>query len=134
MKTTRRWFEMALLLFPAVLLGCADAKPRSYAVSGSVKLAGQPIPYGEVLFTPDSKQQNSGPQGIAEIHEGKFNTRATGGKGMAGGPTLIRVNGMSGPGGKTLCEYELQVDLPRADTTYDIEVPKLPTVTGECDI
>ena len=134
MKTIRRGFGVALLLGAVALLGCAEAEPKSYAVSGSVKLDGQPIPYGEVLFTPDAKQQNSGPQGIAEIHDGQFDTQALGGKGMAGGPTVIRVNGMSGPGGKTLCEYELRVDLPRADTTHDIEVPKSAAVERQSDI
>jgi hypothetical protein len=125
MKTIRRWFGVAALLAAVAALGCADSGPKSYRVSGSVKLDGVPIPFGEVLFTPDADQKNSGPQGIAAIHDGQYDTRAAGGKGMPGGPTVIRVNGMSGPGGKTLCEYELKADLPRADTTgYDIDVPK----------
>ena len=125
MKAIRRWFGAAALLATVAALGCGDSGPKSYRVSGSVKLGGEPIPYGEVLFTPDAEQKNAGPQGIAEIHDGKYDTRSAGGKGMAGGRTVIRVNGMSGPRGKTLCEYELKADLPRADTTgYDIDVPK----------
>jgi hypothetical protein len=31
---------------------------------------------------------------------------------------------MTGPGGKTLCEYELRVDLPREETIHNIDVPK----------
>jgi hypothetical protein len=125
MKTIRRWFGAAALLAVVAALGCGDSGPKSYRVSGSVKLDGVPIPYGEVLFTPDADQMNSGPQGIAAIHDGQYDTRSAGGKGMPGGPTVIRVNGMSGPGGKTLCEYELKADLPRADTTgYGIDVPK----------
>jgi hypothetical protein len=125
MNAIRRWFGAAALLVVAAALGCADSGPKSYRVSGSVKLDGAPIPYGEVLFTPDADRQNSGPQGIAEIRDGKYDTRSAGGRGMPGGPTVIRVNGMSGPGGKTLCEYELKADLPRNDTSgYDIDVPK----------
>jgi hypothetical protein len=124
MKMIRGWFGPVLLLGLVALVGCGDSGPGSYQVSGSVTFDGKPIPYGEVIFTPDATQHNSGPQGIAEIHDGQYNTRLTQGKGMAGGPTVIRVNGMTGPGGKTLCEYELKVDLPREDTSHNIEVPK----------
>ena len=47
-----------------------------------------------------------------------------GGKGTAGGPTVVTVNGMTAPGGRTLCEHDLKVDLPRTDTTQDFDVPK----------
>jgi hypothetical protein len=106
------------------MLGCGGGGPKSHRVSGSVTIDGQPIPYGEVIFTPDSKRHNAGPQGIAEIRDGTFDTSVSGGKGMAGGPTIIRVNGMTGPGGKTLCEHELKVELPREDTVHDITVPR----------
>jgi hypothetical protein len=126
MMTRRGWWAAAVLLAVGMGMGCSEAGPKSYRISGTVRLDGQPIPFGEVLFTPDDVVQNSGPQGIAEIHDGKYDTRSTGGKGIAGGPTVIRITGLSGPGGKLLCEYELKADLPRADTTHDIEVPKTP--------
>ncbi len=121
-----QWLGNAILLAAlGAIAGCAkpDA-PTRYQISGTVTLDGQPIPYGEVLFTPDRTKQTSGPQGIAPIRDGKYDSAAVGGKGIAGGPTIIRVNGMTAPGGKTLCEYELPVDLPRADGTHDIAVPK----------
>lgn len=114
----------AVLLLGLGALGCSDSGPTRYHVSGSAQLDGQPIPFGEVIFTPDAAAKNSGPQGIAAIRDGKYDTRLQGGKGIAGGRTIIRVNGMSGPGGRTLCEHEMDADLPRADTTYDINVPK----------
>jgi hypothetical protein len=124
MNKIRTLWAALLLATSAAAPGCADSGPPTYAVSGTVTFDGQPLPYGEVIFTPDAAQKNSGPQGIARIQDGKFDTRAAGGKGIAGGPTVIRVNGLTGPGGKTLCEYELKADLPRADSTYDIAVPK----------
>ena len=120
----RRMIGAAVVLAAGLIAGCSDDGPQRYRVSGSVTLDGKPIPYGEVLFTPDAAQKNSGPQGIAPIKDGKFDTAWDGGKGIAGGPTVIRVNGMTGPNGKTLCEYEFQVDLPREDSTRDIDVPK----------
>lgn len=104
--------------------GCSDDGPKRYRVSGAVTFDGRPIPYGEVLFTPDGAKRNAGPQGIAPIKDGKFDTAAAGGMGAGGGPTVVRVNGMTGPGGKTLCEYECPVDLPRADGPLDVAVPK----------
>ena len=124
MTTIRGWSEAVVLLAFGAALGCSSSEPTRHRASGAVTLEGEPIPFGEVLFTPDAVQKNSGPQGIAVIRDGRYDTQFAGGKGMAGGPTVLRVNGMSGPGGKTLCEYEFTVDLPRADTTYDINVPK----------
>lgn len=113
---------LAILFLP--ITGCSEPGPKAYRVSGAVTLDGQPIPYGEVIFTPDAARKHSGRQGIAEIHDGTYDTAAIGGKGVAGGPTVIRVNGMSGPGGKTLCEFDLKADLPLRESKHDIEVPK----------
>ena len=120
----RLTFAALGVLALAALAGCADDAPKSHRLSGAVTLDGQPIPHGEVLFTPDAALKNSGPQGIAPIRDGRYDTGAAGGKGVAGGPTVVRVNGMSGPGGKTLCEYEVPVDLPRESGTRDLGVPK----------
>src|SRR5262245_42551878 len=116
---------LAVGLFAVVLTGCTESGPHRFRVSGEAKFAGQPIPYGDVLFTPDGAKQNSGPQGIANIRDGKYDTAAAGGKGIAGGPTVVHVTGLSGPppGAKLLCEYEYTVDLPRTDTTHAVEVP-----------
>jgi hypothetical protein len=118
----RRWVGAVVLA--AAAAGCADDGPKRYRLSGAVKLDGEPVPYGEVLFTPDGSKQNDGPQGIAYIRDGRYDTGTLDGKGVAGGPTVLRVTGFSGPGGKLLCEVELPADLPRADGPYDIAVPK----------
>jgi hypothetical protein len=119
-----RWIAAVVVMAAAVIIGCANDGPKRYRVSGEAKCDGQPIPHGDVLFTPDGSKGNSGPQGIAQIREGKYDTRATDGKGIAGGPTVIRVTGLTGPGGRLLCEYEMPVELPRADSTHHIDVPK----------
>jgi hypothetical protein len=114
----------ALGLAVGAVVGCGDDGPKRHRLSGAVTFDGQPIAYGDVLFTPDGAKKNTGPQGIAQIRDGKYDTGAADGKGIGGGPTVIRVTGFSGPGGKLLCEYEMQVDLPRDGGTYDIHVPK----------
>jgi hypothetical protein len=116
---------LAVGLFAATLLaGCSGGQSDRFRISGEATFDGQPIPHGDVLFTPDGTKQNSGPQGIATIKDGKYDTSASEGKGFAGGPTVVRVTGLSGPGGKLLCEFEYRVDLPRSDTTHAVEVPK----------
>ena len=116
-----RILALALIL-PAFVLGCGDAEPTRHRVSGIATVDGKDIPFGEILFTPDGAKQNSGPHGLATIKDGKFDT-STDGKGIAGGPTVVRVLGLTAPGGKVLCEHELQVDLPRADSTQTFDVP-----------
>jgi hypothetical protein len=118
-----RLLSLSLSVVVLIALGCADSGPKRYRISGEVKVDGTPIPFGEVIFTPDAKQKNSGPQGKAPIKDGHFDTDSAGGFGIGGGPTIVRVNGMSGPGGKTLCEYETILDLPQQSSTKDIVVP-----------
>lgn len=121
---TRVPFVSAALLSALLLVGCGgDDGQTRYRISGTVTLDGKAIPYGEVVFTPDSAKKNSGPQGRASIIDGKYDTSASEGYGTSGGAVIMRVNGMTGPGGKTLCEYEVPVELPTGSSTKDIDVP-----------
>jgi hypothetical protein len=120
----RHWLGAAALLAAVAVAGCGDGGPKRHRVSGTVKYDGQPIPFGEVLFTPDGAKKNSGPQGFANIRDGKYDTALEGGKGIGGGPMIVRVTGFDGPGGKLLCEVEQPADLPASDTTHNIDVPK----------
>jgi hypothetical protein len=120
----RAWGPAAAALAAALAAGCGGDEPKRFQLSGEVKYDGRPIPYGEVLFTPDGSKKNAGPQGIAAIRDGRYDTAAGDGKGVAGGPTVVRVTGFTAPGGKLLCEVELPADLPRQDATHDIDVPK----------
>lgn len=106
------------------LAGCGDSTSKRFRFSGAVTLDGNPIPHGEVIITPDAAKKNFGPQGIAPIQAGRFDTANGTGMGIGGGPVIVRVNGMTGPGGKTLCEYEFTLDLPQTESTKDIDVPK----------
>ena len=121
MRSTRIVLGVGLAAF---VISCSKSDgPTRYRVSGEARFDGKPIPYGDVLFTPDDSAKNSGPQGIANIRDGKFDTSWSGGMGIAGGPTVVHVTGLTGEGGKLLCEYEYKVDLPRSDTTHNVEAP-----------
>jgi hypothetical protein len=119
------------LLRIAALLGCVAAVsgctsepgPTRYRVSGEVRVNGELVPYGEILFTPDSGQGNSGPQGIAMIRNGKYDTAKTRAPGVAGGPTVVLVTALADNKGKLICEYQFSLDLPKSDTTHNIDVP-----------
>ena len=115
--------KAASFVLIAFCAGCSNSEPTRFRVSGTALVEGKPIPYGEVLLTPDGAKKNSGPQGIATIRDGKFDTAAEGGKGCGGGPSVVRVTGFSAQGGKLLCEHELHVDLPRADSVQQFDVP-----------
>lgn len=111
------------LLTVLVVGGCSENGAKGYRVSGEARYDGKPIPYGDVLFTPDGAAGNSGLQGIAIIQDGKYDTSGADGMGVSGGPMVIKVTGLDKPGGKVLCEFEYKADLPKADSKHDIDVP-----------
>lgn len=114
-----------MLVGMSSIWGCGGGDgPARFRLSGTVSVDGQPVPFGEVIISPDGSKKNSGPQGRAPIKDGKFDTAAAGGMGVGGGPSVIRVNGLSGPGGKTLCEHEFSADLSKADGSREIKIPK----------
>ncbi len=84
-----------------------------------------------VTFTPDVGHGNSGPQGYAEIRNGRYSTRGRDGRATVGGPHAIAVLGFDGknpteesPHGRRLFpEYQLEHDLPQGRGTLDINVP-----------
>lgn len=70
--STRSWNCIALLMLAAALAGCGgedDPWPRA-AVSGQVKLDGQPLASGTITFFPSGATK--GPAAGGEIIDGKF--------------------------------------------------------------
>jgi len=116
--------RVLLVLLAMILAGCSGERgPARHRVSGTVTFAGQSVPFGEVLFTPDSGKGNSGPQGIADIKDGKYDTAGSRAPGIGGGPMIVRVTALSNASGKLLCEYEFPLELPAADSTHNIDIP-----------
>ncbi len=114
------------------LPGCGGG-PRLYHVSGQVSYGGKPLPAGVIWFDPDIAKGNDGPQGYAMIKEGQFNTEAPGGKGVVGGPHIVRIEGFDGQPGEELplgrplfTDFQKALDLPKAPTTLNFEVPRRP--------
>jgi len=113
------------------LAGCGPSGPAQFHVSGQVTWQGKPVPAGMVLFSPDVRKGNSGPQGYAEIHNGQYSTREGEGRATVGGPHIVSVIGFDGqnpteesPHGRRLFpEYQMEYDLPESQGTLDIVVP-----------
>src|SRR5947207_3360144 len=102
---------LTILPLVCLLIGCfAENGPTRYRISGTVTFNGQPVPHGEILFTPDSSQGNSGPQGIATIQDGRYDTDGSRAPGVAGGPTIVQVTALADPSGKLLCEHQFGID------------------------
>jgi hypothetical protein len=121
-------FRAACLVWVAclVVFAACSQEEKLYRVSGNVTFAGKPIPKGLIFFDPKAE----GPQGFANIVEGKYDT-AVQGKGVRGGSYDIRVNGFTGiekneaPFGDALFpEYTGTKDLPKEDSTFDLDVTK----------
>ena len=72
-------FAILFVLGLAFFTGCSQQE-KLYRVSGVVTYAGKPIPKGLIFFDP----KTDGPQGFANIVEGKFDT-AQQGRGVRGG-------------------------------------------------
>lgn len=119
-------------LATALLTGCAEDGPQRHHVSGTVTFQGEPVPAGTIVITPDGSKGNSGPQGVADIHQGKYDT-SDGGLGVVGGHHRVQVIAtnadlseeeaeMSGP----LAKYEFDFDFPQENVQHDIIIPDTP--------
>lgn len=114
----------------ASLVGCGgDSGPKRYDLSGTVTYDGKPVPAGTIIFEPDSSKGNPGPQGVAEIRDGKYDTSKNG-KGLIGGPHIVRITGFdratedeTTTAEPLFSEYKIEVDLPKEGGTKDFEVP-----------
>lgn len=112
-----------------LLSGCSGGE-QLYDVSGTVTYDGKPVAKGLIFFDPDASKGTDGSQGFANILDGKYNT-ADEGAGVRGGAYQVRVNGFDGieapeaPFGQALFpEYTGTADLPKSNTTYDLEILK----------
>ena len=86
-----------LVLFVAPLIGCSKSTgPNRVHVSGDISWKGTPVPSGYVTFTPDVKKGTSGPQGLAWIKDGKFDTRTEKGRPVVRGSQIASIYGYDG--------------------------------------
>jgi len=126
MRNLQTWLTAALLL---ALSSCSNTSSGRVDVWGTVKFKNQPVPAGLIVMNPDLAKGNDGPQGMAEIRGGRFDTRQLD-KGAPSGPVIFMIDGFDGvdqgesPSGKPLfIGYKVQLDLPKQASEQNIEVP-----------
>jgi hypothetical protein len=127
MRNIRRYLAIGLAMGMSMAVGCSP-QDRLYNVSGKVTVNGRPVPAGLIFFDPNTARGTSGTQGFANIKDGQFTT-AEKGRGIRGGAYTVRISGFDGkaadeaPMGQSLFdEYQESRDLPRADSTLDINI------------
>lgn len=125
----RRILFTCAILAAFAIAGCGPGGPQRFQLSGEVSYNGEPVPAGEISFTPDSSQGNTGPGAVAIIKAGRYETEP--GKGVVGGPHTVKISGFDG---KVLPESDIGVmlfkpsiqsaDLPRESGEFNFTVPK----------
>lgn len=87
------------------------------------------MPAGLIVMNPNLSKGNDGPQGMAEIREGRFDTRSLD-KGAPSGPVIFMIDGFDGvpqgdaTSGKPLfIGYRVELDLPQQPSEQTIAVP-----------
>ena len=119
------WIACCLLVMGGTV-GCSRPGPTRYSLKGTASFKGKPVPAGRVLLAPDGTQGNRGPAAYAQIVDGRFTTEN--GKGHVGGPHVVEIQGFDTSAGtepppSLFPVYETVVDLPRAESSMDFDVP-----------
>jgi hypothetical protein len=116
----------ALLLF---LPACSEQPSNRVDLWGTVTFKGRPVPAGLITINPDLSKGNDGPQGMAEIRDGHYDTRLLD-KGAPSGAVILMIDGFDGvpqgeatSGAPLFLGYRLSMDIPKESTDKNIEVP-----------
>src|SRR5262245_38137581 len=119
-----------------VFISCSDSSPGRVDVWGAAKFKNQPVRAGLIVINPDLSKGNDGPQGLAEIRDGRFDTRKLD-KGAPKGPVVFLIDGFDGvphgesPSGKPLfLGYKVSMELAGA-SEKNIDVPDSAAATAK---
>lgn len=88
---------VSIIVAVVLLVGCKKDNGR-LDIHGTVSWKNQPIARGIIYFTPDVKKGAKGPQGLAFIKDGKYDTRFENSRGCVAGPHLARIEACDGKG------------------------------------
>jgi len=86
---------LPLAIILAIVGGCAKPGPVRVHVSGEVTYRGKPLPAGIITLEPNVELGPDGPQGFAQIKDGKFDTRDQG-RMACQGPAIVAIQGYDG--------------------------------------
>ncbi|WP_442482426.1 hypothetical protein [Aeoliella sp. SH292] len=124
------YWHIALVAL-ALTVGCEKNDGRVH-LSGPVTWKGQPVPEGYVLFNPDVAAGNIGPQGMAPISNGRYDTRAEGGRPIPPGALVVSIAGFDGQnrsedqsrGNRMFMPAEVKVNAPAEGGELELVVPE----------
>jgi len=133
MKNNTRITATLVLLVLAVGLplagGCGKSKVQRHNLSGKVTFRGKPVPVGLIVFEPDATKGSRGPQGYAQIFDGRYETDKFG-KGAVLGAMNVEITGFppgdgseGNPGAPLFPPYKTQTQISPETTTLDFDVP-----------
>ena len=122
-----------LLLGVAIFSGCGGSDgPTRYRITGTITYQGNPVRVGYIQFIPEPATR--GPEGFAEVLDGKYSTDNFG-RGVISGPHRVIIEGYSGgkpgettddggvPMGKKLFDnYETTVTIEEENSEVDFDV------------
>lgn len=118
--------SIVLLLASWVVLssGCGPDGPKRYQLSGKLTHDGKPVKSAALNFSPDASRGNTGPGSLAIAADGVYRTEAN--RGVVGGAYTVLVTPIEANSKVTpsFSPYQTSLDLPNADSEYDIEIPK----------
>ncbi|UUO08642.1 hypothetical protein M4951_10065 [Blastopirellula sp. J2-11] len=121
------WLGLAVAV--TFTLGCSRSSriPGLIEVTGNVTFNGQPVSGGMIYFEPDVRAGNNGPQGFAEIIDGRYST-LKGGRGVKSGPNMVRIEEIQpieGEKSRAMLFYEHHTEavLTADNTEQDFEIP-----------
>jgi hypothetical protein len=124
----RPLLRLIVCVVPLFLTACGQPSNR-FDLSGTVTFKGRPVPAGVIVINPDLSKGNDGPQGFAEIRDGRFDTRTLA-KGAPSGAVVLVIDGFDGkaqpeaPYGQPLfVGHKVWVELPKEPTEKNIDVP-----------
>jgi len=121
-----------VVLVLILMSGCGGDPFERSKMTGTVTFEGKPVPFGEVLFSPDSKRGNSGPSVVAPIApDGTYQTQDQ--KGAIPGPTIATITGFAGTpdsvkggGGPRILvdNHVVEIDVPKKSGVFDFHLTK----------
>lgn len=130
LSTSRRAVACGWLALMLILAGCGGGGVPRHPVSGTVTYNGKPVVYGTIFFDPDTTKGTDGPQGSAEIRQGRYQTEPD--KSPMAGAHVVRIiawqttpeAGMLGA--PVISNYSTSVEVPVGGKALDFVVPQQP--------
>jgi hypothetical protein len=120
-----------VMIFVCLLFLCGCGTNGLRSLSGTATYDDKPIPYGSIMFEPDTEKGNSGSGGAADIVNGHYKTRKNGGVGTGayrvtiyGFDSALNTNKSMDADVSMFYPYVIEINITPETKTWDFNVPK----------